>query len=233
MSRRSTTRISPSGRALTLRWEGEEVVSNVSGVHFAGGSYGRAFQIAPAGAHDFAATHLVPADVVHRRRLGRLELRVSVAKDAGSTFASLIGGHHELMTVFSGPAPDPATIAELFGVLDIADDPHGMRVTPQRATGLTVAGEHVFVQNADSASIDVPAPQFSRELLPRRAGIATRRGEAWRSRLPGRRGDRVHDYAYTVGTPKGVAEVAFADPEAISDEAALAVVDSLDVSWSS
>lgn len=232
MSRQKVTRVSPSGRAFTMSWSGDHVVSHVSGVHFVGGSYGRAFQVAPAGAHDFAAEHLyLGADLVSRDRMGRYELRVSRAKDGSATFASLIGQHHELMTVFSGPAPKASAIRELFAVLDVKDSANGMTVTPQNETGLTVSGEHVFVQCADSTSIDVPAPQFARDMLPKRAGQRTSQGEVWRSQLPGRSGKTVHDFSYTIGTDRGVAEVVFADASVISESAALAVLDSIDIAW--
>lgn len=232
MPRKTLTRRIPSGHTLKASWDGADVVTTVAGVHFVGGSQGRAFQVAPAGAHDFACEFLTPARTVARSRVRGMELRVSVANDGSSTFASLLGRHHELMTVFSGPAPQIRTISELFSVLDIKDSPHGMTVVPQRATGLTVAGEHMVVTTNDSMSMDVPAPAYAEQLLPRKRGQRTRRGEVWRNKLPGRRGNRAHDYSYLVGTPSGIAEVQFADPTVISEDQAMAVLDSIDVTWS-
>ncbi|MDO5663520.1 MAG: hypothetical protein Q4G40_12555 [Brachybacterium sp.] len=231
MPRQNLTRRSPSGHTLTASWDGAELVAEVAGVHFAGGSYGRAFQIAPSGAHDFACQFLTPATLVARAQVRGRELRISTATDGSVTFASLIGAHYELMTVFSGPAPAVSTIAELFAVLDVDDAAEGMTVIPQRATGLTVAGEHLVLTAADSMSVDVPAPSYARALRPNKRGGRTRRGEVWRNRLPGRRGNRVHDFSYIVSTPRGIAEVQFEDPAAVQESAALTALDSLDVAW--
>lgn len=232
MGRKRVTRIGPSGAQLEVSWDGDDVATNVSGVHFVGGSYGRAFQIAPVGAHDFAAENLLDATLVSRVRVKGDEIRISAARDGSSTIASLIGKYHELMTVFSGPAPEVGVITELFAVLDVKDHKDGMRVIPQGATGLTVSGEHVFIQNNDSTSVDAPAPAFARDLIPRKAGRKTKHGEVWRTQLPGRSGNKAHDYSYVVGTPTGVAEVMFADESAISEEQALTVIDTLDIRWS-
>lgn len=232
MGRRKYTRISPSGVEMELSWEGAEVATHVAGVHFAGGSFGRAFQISPLGAHDFAAQNLLDASLSSRLQVKGHEVCISTARDGSSTMATLISSHHELMTVFAGPAPEASTIAELFAVLDITDSRAGMQVTPQPATGLTVSGEHIVVTHEDSTSIDVPAPAHCREMIPRKAGRRTRHGEIWRNQLPGRTGETAHDFSYVVGTPGGVAEVVFAEQRAISHDAALAVLNSIDVNWS-
>lgn len=231
MPRNKSVRLSPSGNRVSVSWDGKTVASNVSGVHFVGGSYGRAFQIAPAGAHDFAAENLLDAQLVERVKVRGKEIRISTARDGSSTIASYIGNHHELMTVFHGPAPATRMITELFAVLDIKDNANGMTVTPQGATGLTATGEHVFLQMEDSASVDIPTPDHARQLLPKRAGQKTKHGEVWKTLLPGRSGKKVHDYSYLVGTPTGVAEVVFADDTVIGEDAAMEFIDGLDVSW--
>lgn len=234
MVSKTVRRVSPSGATMTLGWDGEAMVTHVSGVHFAGGSYGRAFQISPRGAHDFATEFLMKdATSLTRLRQGRHEIRVSSdPARSRSSIATLVGQHHELMTIFAGPAPRKDVILDLFSVLEIEDTPDGMVVTPSRASGLTVNGEHVVIENADSTSIDVPAPAHAHTIIPRKAGRRTRHGEVWRSRLPGRDGNTAHDYSYVVGTGKGAAEVVFADQQRISSERALSVLDSLNIAWS-
>lgn len=132
---------------------------------------------------------------------------VSSAPDGSMTVASLIGKHHELMTIFSGPAPALANVGELYAVLDLDDTAEGMRVAPQPATGLTMMNEHVLLVCDDSVSFDLPGPAHADQMVPRHRGGKTRHGEIWRTLLPGRSGARPHDYSYVVGTPTGAAEV--------------------------
>ncbi|MCA0435623.1 MAG: hypothetical protein LCH98_03910 [Actinobacteria bacterium] len=206
--------------------------SHVAGIRFAGGSYGRAFQIHPLGAHEFAMQHLVDAGATKRLLVGRREVKVTSAADRSSTTATLLGAHHELMTVFTGPAPDERRISDLFGVLDIDDAPEGMAVRPQSETMLTPMGEHIVLIAEDFTSVDVPGPTNASEMVPKGRGRKTRNGEVWRNRLPGRAGTRANDFSYVVGTPRGAAEVIASDENLVSEENLLAMVDSLDVAWS-
>ncbi|PIE26525.1 MAG: hypothetical protein CSA58_09015 [Micrococcales bacterium] len=200
-------------------------------MHFVGGSYGRAFQVAPVGAHEFGAKYLFEAELSGRMKVGQHEVRISRTADGRTTLASLIGQHHELMTVFAGPAPESRKVAELFAVLDVRDHRDGMRVSPQRWTGLTVGSENLVLSTVDNTSIAAPAPAFARQVIPSKSGRRTRQGEVWRTQLPGRGKDSAHDYAYLVGTPNGVAEVVFADSEAITEDEAMHMLDTLDLSW--
>lgn len=218
---------------LRLAWDGAEPGSHVSGVRFAGGSYGRGFQIHPRGAHDAAVAAFVEGARTSRVLVGRREVKVSTAADNSSTTATLIGTHHELMTVFTGPAPSADRLVGLFGVLDIDDVAEGMQVRPQRSTLLSVMNEHHLVVATDYVSIDVPGPAHASRLTPRHRGGKTRHGEVWKSELPRRRrGNGARDYAYVVGTPSGAAEVVASDPAATTDTALLTTVDTLDVAWS-
>lgn len=231
MPARSVTRRSPGGRYVNLSWNGADVASEVAGVRFAGGSQGRGFQIHPLGAHDFAMKHLTEGVLDQRLIVGGREVRVSKAKDGLSTTATLIGPHHELMTVFSGPAPTPQRITDLFSVLDIDDDKDGMRVAPADATLMSVVNEHVALVNSDFTSIDIPGPAHADDLVPRQRGRATKNGEVWRAKLPGRNGKRAHDFSYIVGTRRGAVEIVASDPGGISAVDLLAMVDSMNVSW--
>lgn len=232
MGRHRLTRRAPGGAVLEMSWQGAAPGSQVSGVRFAGGSYGRGFQIHPAGAHDAAVEAFTPGARTSRLVVGRREVKLSVAADRTSATATLLGEHHELMTVFTGPAPSTARIVDLFGVLDVDDAPEGMRVVPRRSTLLSVMNEHHVVVAEDLVSVDVPGPAHAKRLVPRHRGRRTRHGEVWKSPLPGARGKgRGRDFAYVVGTPTGVAEVVASDADATTDAALLAMVDSLDVAW--
>ncbi|MDO5628426.1 MAG: hypothetical protein Q4G43_08910 [Mobilicoccus sp.] len=244
MARQHLTHRAPSGDILDLDWDGAAPGSQVSGVRFAGGSYGRGFQVHPLGAHEFAITHFTPGARTERLVVGRNEVRVAV--DGTSTTATLLGSHHELMTVFTGPPPTSARIVDLFGVLDIDDAAEGMRVTPSRSSLLSVMNEHHVVVVDDFISMDMPGPAHARRMAPGHRGSRNARGnEVWKSELPGRglgRGSnngnngngngRARDFAYIVGSRTGVAEIIASDPEATTDDAVMTLVDSLDVAWS-
>lgn len=231
MGRQSLVRRGPSGDYVSLSWSGAQCISEVAGVRFAGGSVGRGFQIQPLGAHDFAMEHLSEGVTSRRLLVGRREVKIGTAGDGSSTTATLLGRHHELMTVFQGPAPSDARISELFGVLDIDDDKDGMRVVPAAATMLTKTTEHLVFVNEDSTSMDVPGPAHADQIVPKRAGEGTKHGEVWRAGLPGRSGKSARDFSYVVGTTLGAAEIQ-AGTEQISDADLLSMVDSVNVRWS-
>ena len=224
----------PSGNILTASWRGKDIGSHVCGVRYAGGSVGRGFQIHPRGAHD-AAMRMVEGPVIHERVLvGRNEVKVSTATDVGATTATLIGRHHELMTVFTGPAPARERIAAIFGVLDINDHPHGMRVAPTRASMLSLVSEHIVFVADDFTSMDAPGAPSAQRLVPRGQGRGkkTQKGEVWKSKVPGRSGNKAHDFAYIVGTPRGAVELVAGAPAEITETALLEMVDTMDVTWS-
>lgn len=222
----------PSGNVLTASWRGMNVGSHVCGVRFAGGSVGRGFQVHPRGAHDFAMS-IAEGSATHQRVLvGRHEVKVSTV--GASTTASLLGQHHELMTIFEGPAPARERITEIFGALDVNDNPRGMQVRPTRASMLSLLSEHVVFVADDFTSMDAPGAPNAERLVPRGRGRGqgTEHGEVWRNRVPGRGGNRAHDFAYIVGTPRGVVELVASEPDAITERALLDMVQSLDVTWS-
>lgn len=232
MAQRQVTRRSPGGNIVAVQWDGAKTISEVAGVRFAGGSYGRGFQIHPLGAHDFALKNIIEGANVKRVLVGRRELKIGKSADNQTTIATLIGSHHELMTIFQGPAPAAQVIGELFGVLDIDDAAEGMRVVPQNATMLSVMNEHIVIVNDDSTSLDIPSAAQASQIVPKHKGAKTKHGEVWRTKLPGRKGNRAHDFTYVVGTPKGAADVVAASTDAVTDKALLAMVDSVNVAWS-
>lgn len=235
MAQRSVTRRGPSGDVVAVSWDGAKLISEVAGVRFAGGSYGRGFQIHPAGAHAFACENVVDggAQLVSRVMVGRREVQIAASADKHTTIATLIGPHHELMTIFQGPAPAAATIGELFGALDVDDATEGMRCVAKDATLLSVMNEHMVLVNEDSTSLDIPSPALASQIVPGHRGGRTRHGEVWRTLLPGRKGKRAHDFTYVVGTPMGAADVVAASTDALTDQGLLDMVDSVNVQWSS
>lgn len=226
------SRVAPSGRDVQASWADERLSSEVSGVRFVGSSYGRGFQIGTTGFHDFAAENHLRAPSHRRLRVRGRELRIATAADKRTTIASLIGPRHELMTVFSGPAPTDHTLTGLFGVLRVSDSTSGMVVQPERNTLLEAVSEHVLLVGESHSSLDLPVPAEARRMKPRSKGADTAHGEVWRRPLHhGRRSRSAHDYAYIVGTRKGIGE-AVAGPESkISSRTLLDWVDSIDIAW--
>ncbi|MEU7909344.1 hypothetical protein [Actinoplanes sp. NPDC049118] len=142
--------------------------------------------------------------------------------------------HHELMTVFSGPAPTDVNLTGLFSALDIDDQPEGMRVTPKQSTLLTVASEHVLATVENRGSVNVPSVDRGSDLLPKTRGTRTASGEVWRTQLPGTEAaaPSIENYAFTMGFPKGVAEVHLDASEGVSEAELLGWLDGINVEWS-
>lgn len=224
----------PSGAWARVQWaDGSTLVDRIAGVRFAGSSYGRGFQIGTRGNHEFAVTHFVPASLKKRLVVRNREVLISEAHDKSSTIVSLIGTHHELMTVFSGPAPTDVALTGLFAVLDIDDQPEGMRVVPQSSTLLSVSSEHVLATVAGRGSVNVPSLDRGRALLPSSKGAPTASGEVWRTRIPGAAAaSTVENYSYTMGFAKAVAEVHLDVADGVSESELLAWLDGLNVEWS-
>lgn len=228
--------ISPSGGRVELAWSDEAPLTSLAmGIRFAGSTYGRGFQIGPRGHHDFAARYLLPATLRERLVVRNREVLVSEADDGSATIATLLGEHHELMTVFGGPGPGRTALSDLFGTLDIHDEPEGMRVAPRSASLLTVLSEQIVAVTETRGSINVPSPPQAKTLVPTWRGAKTTHGEVWRSLLPdaSRRSEapRARDYAYVIGCAKGAAEVHLEPEGAISDDELLQWVDSIRVTW--
>jgi hypothetical protein len=236
MERKTAELVAPSGRRVRLEWTDEASLSSrAAGIRFAGGSYGRGFQVGPRGHHDFAAKHMLPATLRYRTVVRNREVLVSEANDKSATVATLVGRHHELMTVFAGPAPSRTRLTDLFGALDVDDQPEGMRVMPRSATLVTMVTEHVVAVVGGRGSIDVPGVAQAQKLIPTWEGAKTAHGELWRTPLPGpagrSRADGARDYSYVLGCPRGVAEIHLDPAESVPDAELLRWVDTVKVSW--
>lgn len=224
-------RRAPSGHVLTVDWEGKELSSEIAGVRFAGSNYGRAFQIGTRGFHDDACRDLLKSSTSKALRVGRHEIRLASAQDGASSIATLIGSYHELMTVFTGPAPSEGTIAGLFSVLDVADTTEGLVVRPSTATLLTAMNENVMLVNDSLDSVDCTGPAHVKANKPKGRGAKNRKGgEVWRKKLPGRASSRARDYAYTVGFRTALGEV-MPGPVNGDDNDLAPWIDALELSW--
>jgi len=227
--------ISPSGSRLELAWSDEAPLTSIAaGVRFAGSSSGRGFQIGSRGHHDFAAQYMIPATLSERLIVGNRELLISVANDRTATIATLLGEHHELMTIFGGPPPVTTAIVDLFASLEIHDQPDGMRVQPRSSTLLSIMSEQVIAVTEARGSITVPGPAGAQALIPKSRGAATTHGEVWRTQLPGRAqlaAPRARDFSYVIGCPAGAAEVHLVQDGPVRDEELLEFVDSVRVAW--
>jgi hypothetical protein len=211
----------PSGARVRVRLPDRAPVASVAaGVRFAGGSYGTGFQIGPRGYHGFAGRFVAPAAARYRLVVHGREVAVAEAVDGESSWATLIGDRHELMTVFAGPAPRPERVTALFGSLQVADHADGMVVRPRRATLLDALSEQVIVVVAGRGSLSIPGPRLA--ATPRHAGARTRFGEVWRTAYP------AGGHAFLLGCPAGAAEVHFPAAAAQSD---LDWLDGIDVAW--
>jgi hypothetical protein len=200
----SVSVVAPSGGRVRVRLpdEGRPVPSVATAVRFAGGSYGTGFQIGPRGYHRFATTVVSRARTTERMVVGGRELVVAEAVDGESSVATLIGEHHELMTVYAGPAPRRERVFALFDSLRVRDEPDGMSVRPRAATLLDLLSEQVMVAVRGRGAVCVPGRRQALALAPRHAGAATRFGEVWKVPRPGGTG-----HSYLLGCPAGLAEV--------------------------
>jgi hypothetical protein len=216
----------PSGARVEIRLPDDAPVASVAaGVRFVGGSYGTGFGIGPRGYHDFAARHVAPATPRDRLVVAGREVVVAEAADGQSSWATLLGPYHELMTVFAGPAPRRDRVLGLFGALSVEDHVDGMVVRPRRATLLDAMAEQVMVVVAGRGALCVPGPRQAPAFTPRHAGAPTRYGEVWKAPYAGMPGRT----AFVLGCPAGTAEVHF--PGRDVGERELAWLDGLAVAW--
>ncbi|MGP3947158.1 hypothetical protein [Streptomyces sp. 7N604] len=225
--------MAPSGDRLALRLAGEAPVRAVAtNVRFVGGAYSRAFQIGSRGYHDFVRKHVIKAAPTDRFVVKGRETVVAASADGNTTLVTLKERYHELMTVFTGPAPSRQTLIGLFGTLEIEDHPRGMRVRPERFTQGDTALEQVAVVVADRGTIVVPGPRQAGRMVPKHRGKSTRHGELWRVPLPGRAGSASeHDYLYVVAGTKGAAQVRIDPGSGLGTAALLDWVDGIDAAW--
>ncbi|WP_030431588.1 hypothetical protein [Allokutzneria albata] len=221
MAQQQLDLISPSGGQVRVALPGSAPVSSVvTGVRFAGGSYGTGFQIGPRGYHDFACTHVAPATLRERLVVHGREVLVAEAEDGESSVATLIGTYHELMTVFVGPAPRRDRVFSLFNSLLINDNSGGMVVRPRSATLLDTMAEQVVVAVKGYGSVNIPGPRQASALVPRHAGARTAHGEVWKAAYPG-------GFAFILGCSRGVAEVHLAN----TAQECLDWLNEIDVAW--
>ncbi|MEV7094843.1 hypothetical protein AB0M80_18595 [Amycolatopsis sp. NPDC051045] len=219
--------VAPGGDRVTVGLPAAAPVSHVvAGVRFVGGSFGTGFQIGPRGYHDFACTHVAPAETRERLVVHGREVVVAEAADGQSSVATLIGAYHELMTVYAGPAPRRDRVLALFGSLRIEDHVGGMTVVPRAATLLDSMNEHFVIVVKDHGSLSVPAPRHAAALIPRHAGARTKHGEVWKS---GYAKDSAR--SFVLGCPAGVAEVHLADTTAKTERQRLDWLDEIDIAW--
>jgi hypothetical protein len=225
---RQLTLRAPSGARVEIGLPDDAPVASVAaGVRFVGGSYGTGFGIGPRGYHDFAARHVAPATPTDRLVVHGREVVVAEADDGQSSWATLLGPYHELMTVFAGPGPRRDRVLGLFGALRIEDHLDGMVVRPRRATLLDAMTEQVLVVVAGRGSLCVPGPRQAAAVTPRHAGAPTRHGEVWKAPYAGTDGTAAP--AFLLGCPAGTAEVHF--PGRAVGTRELAWLDGLSVAW--
>ncbi|MGO4957797.1 hypothetical protein ACTQ49_11125 [Luteococcus sp. Sow4_B9] len=226
-------RRAPSGHVLTVEWDQKKLSSEVAGVRFAGSKYGRAFQIGTRGFHDDACRHILKSTTAKALKVGRHEVRLATSAEGDASIATLIGDYHELMTVFSGPAPSENTIAGLFSVLEIADMTEGLVVRPSNATLLTQMNENVMLVNDTLDSVDCVGPAHAKANKPKGRGAKKGRGgEVWRRPLPGRGKGRPRDFAYTIGFRSALGEVMPGPVQEDQKDADLAPwLDSIELAW--
>jgi hypothetical protein len=225
--------VAPSGATVEVDLPDESPVSSVAaGVRFVGGSFGTGFQIGPRGYHDFAATVVAPATQRDRLVVHGREVVVAEADDGESSWATLLGTYHELMTVYAGPAPRRDRVFALFSSLRITDRVGGMVVRPRSATLLDTMTEQVMVVVKDRGSLCIPGPRQARALTPRHAGARTRHGEVWKASYPGAEGlTRASAHMFILGCPGGVAEVHLPPTPAVAERDQLAWLDGINVGW--
>jgi hypothetical protein len=230
--------VAPSGAAVDVDLPDDAPVSNVAAaVRFVGGSYGTGFQIGPRGYHEFAATVVAPATQRDRLLVHGREVVVVEADDGTSSWATLLGTYHELMTVYAGPAPRRDRVRALFSSLQITDRVGGMVVRPRAATLLDTMTEQLMIVVRGRGSLCIPGPRQARALIPRHAGAPTRHGEVWKapyagaSGASGARAASASRYQFILGCPRGVAEVQLVRTPAVAESDQLAWLDGINVAW--
>ncbi|RLK58115.1 hypothetical protein [Actinokineospora cianjurensis] len=215
--------VAPSGAEVAITLPGLEPVSSIAAaVRFAGGSYGTGFQIGPLGYQAFAGTHVAPAKTTDRFLVHGREVVVTEADDGQSSTAALIGTHHELMTVYAGPAPRRDRVFALFNSLRVTDTPAGLLVAPRRATLLDTMSEHLILAVRGYGQISIPGPAQARTHIPTHAGAPTHHGEVWKVPLAG------SGHMFVLGFPTAAAEVQLAQAPTPTR---LAWLNAINIAW--
>ncbi|WHT17632.1 hypothetical protein N8J89_31570 [Crossiella sp. CA-258035] len=233
MATQQLTLTAPSGRRVSVTLPAHTPVSSVAaGIRFAGGVHGTGFQIGSRGYHEFAVTQVAPMRQRERFLVHGREVVVAEAIDGQSSLATLFGVYHELMTVYSGPAPHRDAVFALFNSLRVQDTVAGMVVRPRSATMLELMSEQIMLAVRDHGSLSIPGPRQAAGLTPRFAGARTRHGEVWKTPYPGAAGSaRASEHAFVLGCPAGTAEVHLCDTGATTERQRLDWLNEINVVW--
>lgn len=233
MANQQLTLTAPSGRRVSVTLPAHTPVASVAaGVRFAGGVYGTGFQIGARGYHEFAVTQVAPMRQRERFLVHGREVVIAEAVDGQSSVATLFGVYHELMTVYSGPAPHRDAVFALFSSLRVKDTVAGMVVRPASATLLETMSEQLLLAVRDHGTLSIPGPRQAAALTPGFAGARTRHGEVWKTPVPGAQGSaRVSDHTFLLGCPAGTAEVHLYDTTATSERQRLDWLNEINVVW--
>ncbi|HEX8305089.1 MAG TPA: hypothetical protein VF612_09435 [Jatrophihabitans sp.] len=226
--------LTPSGARLTLDSAALpfEIETMASQIRFAGSSYSRGFQVGGPNYHDN-----LQRDVMHDAKLvGRLmtadrrEVRVSRSEDEDTTIATLIGDHHEVMTVFPGPAPTNSRVLGVFDSVDIRDSAEGMTVRLRSGSMVSLFSETTVIICAGLADLSIAAASPSS--LPKWRGSATQHGQLWRNaNRPDRAGLSAARRAdYLLAFPRALVELVPA-PRGVPDDVLLDWTDGLRIDW--
>jgi hypothetical protein len=237
MAEQQVELIAPSGAQVKITMpEGPRVATTAADVRFAGGSFGRGFNVGQRGYHQFAVTYVVPSTTVDRFVVNGREVVVAESEDGLTSTVTLVGEYHELMTVFGGPRPDRARLTALFGSLQVTDEVAGMTVRPVDATLLDVMSENVMVTVDQIATVVMPGVQQLSDLIPDHAGTPTRYGQVWRFRgedngAAASPADGVRDFQFLFAGSSGAAQVDWQPETGVTDDELLGWLDGLNVVW--
>lgn len=231
----------PSGSVLTLGLPDDPRVSGITGTaRFVGSKFARGLQIGPRGFQDVANQSIMPATVTDRFIVGGNEVRLAVGRDGLNASAALIGPYHEVMTIYSGPPPRIADVAEMFSQFAFEDAPEGMAIQPRSGTDLAMAAEGFAVFVDGRGSLSIPGVSRARDLIPPHAGTRTRFGELWRDGpLDDRPDQGARSWVYILGTATAAAEIVFTDRSEyhgvehpmVSDATLMAWLNELNPQW--
>ncbi|MDP4506852.1 hypothetical protein [Nonomuraea turcica] len=223
----------PSGRRLTVTLPDKSVVeSRTVLARLAGSTITAGFQIGPTGFFEKFANYEQPTTVVDRFVLQNREVVVAASADGYLTVAGWRGPHHDVAVVFTGPAPQRSRLMEYFDTFTYNDDPTGVTIAIPSTVNADLFSETIGVVVQDRGQIVIPSATAAQGLVPRHRGTPSRHGEVWRTQKnPDAKGERVRDYMYLLGTPRGFAEITFFEHASVSDDDLLRWLDDIDVSW--
>jgi hypothetical protein len=223
----------PSGRLVSITAGHDATVLGVNTSFFvASGKTSRVFMIGSSGYHDLACEVLVKATLAWRGYVSGYELVASVDDSGGVLITTLLGPHHELMTVFADGAPARGHVESIFASLVVEDLPEGMAVTPGNDAFSTIAWEDVSVIVDQRGALNIPDPTGAARLIPKWRGARTQKGELWRrSADEGSSDQSMKGTSYILGCPRGVAEVHISPRTSAGRSELLGWLDTLEITW--